>query len=193
MTAQALATPSSSEWASERIDVFEGFRRQSNNQRAKMLLTEYSAARLQEFPSYGNLSAPTEINTALDYLVDAMWRLWEHAPEYQEALGELRSIGKTALEEDFPLPNEVAIKNARRLLRELFGISRRRYVIYPTPDGEVAIDAPNGKGKSVLVLCDSRGEVLCIANLGWRHRYVRYKDVSMLPNSFVTKSLRKLK
>lgn len=109
-----------------------------------------------------------------------------------EALYDLDQVTEEAGEEGFPAPSEKAVQNAKRLLRQMFHLSNRRYEIYPTQDGEVAIDAPDGPGRSVLLLCDSNGGALCMVNLPSGHRRARYFTTDMLPDGFVREALNDL-
>ena len=109
-----------------------------------------------------------------------------------EALYDLDQVTEEAKEEGVPAPSERALENAKRLLRQMFHLSNRRYEIYPTPDGEVAIDAPGGPGRSVLLLCDSNGGALCMVNLPGGHRRARYSTTGMLPDGFVREALNDL-
>ena len=90
--------------------------------------------------------------------------------ELNDALHDLREARDEARDEGFPQPSDIALQNAERLLREMHGISPRRFEVYPTPDGEIAIDAPDGQGRSVILLCDSEGGALCLVNLNGNHR-----------------------
>ena len=105
------------------------------------------------------------------------------------ALNDLKELADEALEEGFPVPSDAAIDNARRLLEHVFDVLPRRYEIYPTPDAEVAIDAPGGSGASVIVLCESDGAALCLVNIGGRQRRARYSTVETLPDGFVREAL----
>ena len=107
----------------------------------------------------------------------------------EEALDDLRSSREEAQEEDFPTPSPNAIANAERLIKQMHAISQRRLEVYPTPDGEIAIDAPNGRGRSVLVLCDSEGGALCLVHLDGNHRRARYSTAMDLPDGFLHKAL----
>ena len=78
-------------------------------------------------------------------------------------------------EEGFPIPSEIALKNAEHLLREMYLISPRRFEVYPTPDGEIA-DASGGQ-------CDSEGGALCLINLNGNHRRARYSTINTLPDA----------
>lgn len=91
------------------------------------------------------------------------------------------------------MPSKMALGNARRLLQAMHRISGRRFEVYPTPDGEVAIDAPGGAGRSVLLLCDSQGGALFLVNMNGKHRRARYSDSSLLPDGFVREALAELK
>ena len=106
-----------------------------------------------------------------------------------DALRDLDQVGDEAGEEGFPPPSEVAARNAAGLLMQMFACSDRRYEIYPTPDGEIAIDAPDGQGQSVLVLCASSGDVLCLVNMKTGHRRARYSTAAMLPDGFIREAL----
>ena len=108
------------------------------------------------------------------------------------ALYDLRQAAKEASEEGFPAPSDNALANANRLLKEMYGISRRRFEVYPTQDGEIAIDAPGGYGRSVLLLCDSQGGALCLVNMNGKHRRARYSSTEMLPDGFVREALTEL-
>ena len=110
-------------------------------------------------------------------------------PELYDALYDLREAKDEALEEGFPVPSEIALENAERLLREMYLISPRRYEVYPTPDGEIAIDAPGGYGRSVLLLCDSEGSALCLVNMNGNHRRAHYDTTNTLPDGFVHEAL----
>ena len=108
-------------------------------------------------------------------------------------LRDLDAVEGEALEEGFPIPSRMARENARRLLQAMHRISGRRLEVYPTPDGEVAIDAPGGQGRSVLLLCDSEGGALCLVNMNGKHRRARYTDSNGLPDGFVREALAELK
>lgn len=109
--------------------------------------------------------------------------------DLDDALDGLRDAKREAREEGFPSPSNAALGSAERLLRALHGISPRRFEVYPTPDGEVAIDAPGGRGRSVLLPCDSGGGALCLVNANGKHRRARYDDARSLPDCFIREAL----
>lgn len=49
-----------------------------------------------------------------------------------DALCDLNAASEEAREEGFPLPSVLALVNTTRLLRELYRIRPRRYLVYPT-------------------------------------------------------------
>ena len=87
------------------------------------------------------------------------------ATELSVALSDLREASDYAREEGFPIPSNSAMDNAERLLKELHKITTLHLEVYPTPDGEIAVHIPNGRGRSVVLLCGSNGNALCLANL----------------------------
>lgn len=125
------------------------------------------------------------------YLVDRI--TGTDISELNNALRDLREARDEAREEGFPQPSSMALENAERLLREIYWMSPRRFEVYPTPDGEIAIDAPDGQGRSVLLLCDSEGGALCLVNMNGHHRRARYSTTKTLPDGFVREALADLK
>ena len=118
----------------------------------------------------------------------------EHFPvRLADALRDLGGVKEEASEEGFPTPTEKACKKANRLLKEMYRLSRHRFEVYPMPDGEIAIDASDGQGSSVLLLCDSDGGALCLVNMGGQHRRARYSSADALPDGFVREALAELK
>ena len=105
------------------------------------------------------------------------------------ALSDLHESSDVAREEGYPIPSGAALGNAERLLKAMHRISPRRFEVYPTPDGEIAIDAPGGHNRSVLVLCDSQGGALCLVNVNGNHRRARYSTCERLPDGFVREAL----
>ena len=83
-----------------------------------------------------------------------------NASKLAEALRDLNESSAEAIEEGYSVPSDTALENAERLLKAMYRLSPRRYEVYPTPDGEIAIDAPGGYNRSVLLLCDSEGGAL---------------------------------
>ena len=107
-------------------------------------------------------------------------------------LDDLREATDEAREEGFPVPSDTAIANSERLIKEVYGILPGRHGVYPTPDGEIAIDVFNGKGSSVVLLCDSAGGALCLVNMDGNHRRARYSKTDALPDGFVREALSEL-
>lgn len=95
----------------------------------------------------------------------------------ENALEDLEHAVTEALEEELPRPPGTALKNARRLLEAMYGIFPQRFEVYPTRDGEIAIHAPGGTGRSVIPLCGSDGDALCLVNMRGAPRRARYSNV----------------
>ena len=112
--------------------------------------------------------------------------------ELASLLADLREASDEAREEGYPIPSEIALGNAERLLKEIYTTSPKRYEVYPTPDGEIAIDAPGGYNRSVLLLCDSQGGALCLVNMDGNHRRARYSSSERLPDGFIREALAEL-
>ena len=114
------------------------------------------------------------------------------SPELRDALRDLDEAVAEAREEGFPAPSDETLEDARRLLLALHDISPRRFEIYPTPDGEIALDAPGGGNCSVVLLCGPDGGALCLVNMDGRHRRAHYSETGGLPDGFIREALEEL-
>lgn len=104
------------------------------------------------------------------------------------ALGDLDGAIDEASEEKFPLPSQSIVAEAGRILRDLYALSPRRFEVYPTPDGEIALDA-YGDRSSVILLLKSSGSALCLVNIDGDHRRARYSSLKSLPDGFIREVL----
>ena len=109
-----------------------------------------------------------------------------------EALHDLDSVVEDAEDADYPVPEIIAFKNAELLLNDLYAISPRHYGVYPLSDGEISIDAPNGKGSSVWFICYSQGDISCLVNIKGKHRRARYSSLEGLPDGFIREAMAEL-
>ena len=115
-----------------------------------------------------------------------------HGILLHDILRDLNEVQNEAHEEGFPVPPDTALERARRVLLRMYSILSRRYEIYPTPDGEIAIDVPGEVGRSVLVLCDPNGGALCLVNMNGNPRRAYYSDTDRLPDGFLSEALSEL-
>ena len=112
--------------------------------------------------------------------------------DLEGALADLADAQEEAEEEGFPIPSQELIDASARLLSKLYQIWPHRFEVYPMPDGEIAIDAPNRRGSSVLVLCEPSGGILCMVNNKGKHRRKRYPTADDLPDTFLKEALASL-
>lgn len=114
-------------------------------------------------------------------------------PDLRDARRDLMAAREEAEEEGFAVPSCTAHEIAGRLLHAMYAVWPRRFEVYPTPNGSIAIDAPDGQGRSVIVLCESTGGVLCSVNMNGSYRQARYDDAGGLPDGFVREALHDLR
>ena len=107
------------------------------------------------------------------------------------AEADLRQVQQEAREEGYPVPSEEAVQEVHGLLHRMYKLSPRRFDVYPTPDGEVALDA-SGEGTSVIILREPVGTALCLLNLRGEQRMDRVESVNNLLNGFVRTALDEL-
>ena len=113
-------------------------------------------------------------------------------PHLLEAMNDLEGIRTTARDDNCQIPSELAVDNAKRILPLMHQIWAHRFDVYPMPDGEIAIDAPGGYGRSVILLCESDGCALCLVTLDGEHSRARYSTTRTLPDGFLREALRGL-
>ena len=106
------------------------------------------------------------------------------------ALSDLAQVADEAREDGFEPPPELAIRNADRLLRDMYARRRCRFDVYPTQDREVAIYAPEDE-RSVLVLCGPEGSVRCSVNLNGKNCRAYYDPAfaGAIPAGFLQDAL----
>ena len=112
-------------------------------------------------------------------------------PSLADALADLHEAREEAAEEEFTAPSDTALRNAERLLRAMHKILPCRYEVYPTPDGEIAIDAPTSYRTAVIAICEPDGNALCFVHTEQDKQYRRF-PIAELPNDFLRQGLLKL-
>lgn len=103
----------------------------------------------------------------------------------EDALVDLKASPDEAKDERMPIPSSKALQNGEHVLRAVYRMWPRRFEVYPMPNGEIAIDAPTGPDRSILILCDSEGGALCSVNFNRTHRRAYYSDARVLPDGFL--------
>ena len=109
-----------------------------------------------------------------------------------DALADLADASEEAREDGLPIPSQDLLASAEDLLRKLYPVWPHRFEVYPMPDGEIAIDAPNRRGSSVLILCEPTGEVLCMVNNEGKHQRKRYTSPDDVLDVFLSEALASL-
>ncbi len=108
------------------------------------------------------------------------------------ALRDLYEINDEADEEGIQPPSELAIANADRLIRSIYDILPRQYLVELLPEGVIAITVSGGFRRSVMLLCESDGGALCSVNMNGQHRRERYVHANQLPDGFLREALSEL-
>ena len=108
------------------------------------------------------------------------------------ALRDLDELNDEADEEGIEPPSESAIANANRLLRAIYDILPRQYLVELLPEGVIAITVPGGFRRSVMLLCESDSGALCSVNMSGKHRRKRYAHADQLPDRFLSEALSEL-
>ncbi len=110
-----------------------------------------------------------------------------------EALRDLSEINDEAAEKGIARPSESTIANADRLLRAIYDILPRQYLVELLPERVIAITVPGGFRRSVMLLCESDGGALCSVNMNGNHRRKRYPHTDQLPDTFLRDALDELR
>lgn len=126
---------------------------------------------------------------------EAVFELLTHQPHvdlHPNALEILEILDEEARVEGYEPVSEEARSSARRILRQISNEFSLDYDVYPTAEREVAIRAGGGRGRSVLILCDSKGGAACFASFDGSKRRARWADASLVPDGFVREALSEL-
>ena len=108
------------------------------------------------------------------------------------ALLDLHEMNDEADEEGIPPPSESAVANADRLIRAIYDILPRQYLVELLPEGVIAITIPGGFRCSVMLLCESEGGTLCSVNMNGENRRKRYPHANQLPDRLLREALSEL-
>ena len=108
------------------------------------------------------------------------------------ALRDLHEINEEADEEGIPPPSESAVANADGLIRAIYDILPRQYLVELLPEGVIAITIPGGFRCSVMLLCESEGGALCSVNMNGKHRRKRHPHANQLPDRLLREALSEL-
>ncbi len=112
-----------------------------------------------------------------------------HRNHLSEALQDLREVQEEAREENLEIPSRVVISNAEIVIRRMYNILPRRFEVYPTDHGDVAIYVPGGYRRSVLVFCESGGSILCMVNSDGDHSRHRSNIAEIQRGGFIWRAL----
>ena len=109
-------------------------------------------------------------------------------PELTEALSDLNQIREAAERQGYDKPPEDVIFQAGRLLREVYAKDARPYIVYPTPQGGIAIDAVTPHGVKVIMMCEPDGKGRGVV---YQHKRLASKPYdTILHDDFIPEALR---
>ena len=119
-----------------------------------------------------------------------------NASFFDELLGEilydLWLLPEEAVDEGIPVPPYETLRQADRLIRDMFTLLPMRFEVYATEEASVEVDAPNLRGSSVIVSCTNDGMALCTVNIKSKGTRADYTEITSLPNSFLQTALQEL-
>ena len=110
----------------------------------------------------------------------------------REAHRALSMIDDESREEGFPLCSDGVKNEASTLVDLLVQHFPRRYEVYPTDHGEIAIEAPSGPRRGVLIVLNGTGGASCFVTYDGKNRRATYDDAGCLPDAFVIEAMRSL-
>ena len=123
------------------------------------------------------MASPTDITFAY-YLRGAQTATSDiRSIDFTNAVNDLRDSPEAA-EQDWGITLESAvIGHAYRVLTSVIKTFPRSWNIYPTPEGEIAIDADTPHGTKVVVTCNPTGAVRCMTYINGEFRSQEYAQV----------------
>jgi hypothetical protein len=116
----------------------------------------------------------------------------EEVPQtLREALDAISEVRYVAIEEDCDEPSDVAIANAKAVLRAMHDLSSRAYDIYPMSGGEIAIDG-GSNGRRIGVFCYPDGRIQYVGWVDGERQEIRRTDDADIPTDFLRRALGQL-
>lgn len=113
----------------------------------------------------------------------------DHAEAARRAL---RSIAQTARRQGYELPVSETKKSARRILDSLAKEFKCHFEVYPTEEGEIAIQISGGYRRGVLISLERDGSAMCFLTIGGTNDRKAYKSADELPDYFARDAIRRI-
>ena len=95
------------------------------------------------------------------------------SPAVPDFVRDLHEVPNEADEEGYPVPPKEVLQLAERLGRKILPFCKRKCEVYPTPDGEVALDVSSER-RSLIVIIEPSSTVLCLVNIDGEKRWKRF-------------------
>ena len=109
----------------------------------------------------------------------------EEVPQtLREALDDLDEVRSVAAEEDCDEPSDIAITNARFVLRAMHRLFPQSYDVYPMSGGEIVVDGGD-RDRRVGVFCYSDGRVQHVGWVNDERKEVRQTGTDDIPIDFL--------
>ena len=116
----------------------------------------------------------------------------QHSTALEDSLNDLEEVLTLAKEEESPTPPQHIISNAQRLLKNLYSITPRKYMVYLMPDGAIAVDTRGVGTDGALITLNDNGTVCCSGEKDGRDWHLDYIDSNPLDDPNLLKELNEL-
>ena len=98
------------------------------------------------------------------------------SPAVPDFLRDLHEVPNEADEEGYPVPPKEILQLAERLGHKILPFCKRKCEVYPTPDGEVALDVSSER-RSLIIIIEPSATVLCLVNIDGKKRWKRFGSI----------------
>ena len=102
---------------------------------------------------------------------------------------ELNAVKTEASYEGIELPTTLAFKNAEIMIEKVYQIAPDDLLIELLPDSGIAVTRTGPFGCSLMIVCDSDGEILVSLNLDGEYQRTTFSGINMFDECFVRSAL----
>ena len=103
--------------------------------------------------------------------------------------GWFKDLESDAVDAGNPMPPQVVIDEAKRIVVGLVPYLRQNADVYTMEEGKIAVEVFGLSGRGFLLICEPGGSALCIVTIGGVSRRARYENSIALPDGFLEEGL----
>ncbi len=143
----------------------------------------------KERSSTGSFPTPTQLAALLPCPAIQQTAQERDSVELVRLKEELNAVGTEASHEGIELPSTLAFKNAELMIEKVYKTEPDDLLIELLPDSGIAVTRTGSFGCSLMIVCDSDGEILVSLNLEGEYQRTTFSGINMFDDCFIESAL----